>query len=195
MVTAEAVSPSGPRPRGRDEVQVAVLAAARELVAERGPDGFSVRDVAGRAGVNHALVHRHLGSKAEVVERVLSDEAAAVADAVTALVDAGLGRAAGDVDAVVGVLAEHPLLARALVHAVLSAPGAAVPGTAATTAVFGGLWAGAAASAPAEDAALAGAAVLGWLVFGDFMAEAVGAEQDGVRRRLAAVVAGLAAPR
>ena len=72
------------RPYGRDEVRRAVLDAAGALVAERGPDGFSVREVATRAGVNHALVHRHFGTKAEVLEAVLAEEAAAVVEAVAA---------------------------------------------------------------------------------------------------------------
>ena len=67
---------SDPRkPRGRDEVRSAVLTAASSLVAERGPDGFSVREVATRAGVNHALVHRHFGTKADVLEQMLAADA------------------------------------------------------------------------------------------------------------------------
>ena len=54
-----------------------MLAATRDLVAERGPDGFSVRDIAARAGVNHALVHRHFGTKADVLEQMLAEEAGA----------------------------------------------------------------------------------------------------------------------
>jgi TetR/AcrR family transcriptional regulator, repressor for neighboring sulfatase len=50
----------------------ALLAAAIELFAEHGPASVSIRDVARHAGVNHGLVHRHFGSKddllAEAVE-------------------------------------------------------------------------------------------------------------------------------
>ena len=61
----------------------AVLAAAGELFAERGPAATSVRDIAARSGVNHGLVYRHFGAKEELVGAVLdylSDEVAAAAD-------------------------------------------------------------------------------------------------------------------
>jgi TetR/AcrR family transcriptional regulator, repressor for neighboring sulfatase len=58
----------------------AVLAAAAELFAEKGPAATSVRDIAARSGVNHGLVYRHFGAKEELVAAVLdhlSDEVAA----------------------------------------------------------------------------------------------------------------------
>ncbi len=58
-------------PRGRQEVTAAVLDAATELFAARGPAAVSIREVAARAGVNHGLVHRHFGSKAALVRGVL----------------------------------------------------------------------------------------------------------------------------
>ncbi len=51
------------KPRGREQVRAALLEAAADLFAARGPSGVSVREVAARAGVNHGLVHRHFGSK------------------------------------------------------------------------------------------------------------------------------------
>ncbi len=53
----------------------AILAAARELFAARGVDGVSVRDIAARAGVNHALVHRYFGAKSDMVAAILQTEA------------------------------------------------------------------------------------------------------------------------
>jgi AcrR family transcriptional regulator len=47
------------------------MAAASRLFAERGPDAVSIRDVAAAANVNHALVHRHFGSKDELVRVVV----------------------------------------------------------------------------------------------------------------------------
>src|SRR3954453_6082672 len=75
------------KPHGRDEVRSAVLTATSALVAERGPDGFSVRDIAARAGVNHALVHRHFGTKADVLEQMLAADANVV---VSAVLESGL---------------------------------------------------------------------------------------------------------
>src|SRR5687768_6549519 len=126
--------PVDSKPRGRDQVRSAVLTATSALVAERGPDGFSVREIAARAGVNHALVHRHFGTKSDVLKEMLALDAAAVVAAVT---DAGLptsGTAGADVvTELLEVLAARPSYWRALVHAVLDSPQAAVPGTAATT--------------------------------------------------------------
>jgi AcrR family transcriptional regulator len=60
------------RPVGRAEVMEAVRQAATELFAERGPDAVTVREVADRAGVNHALIHRHFGTKEELLRVVLT---------------------------------------------------------------------------------------------------------------------------
>ncbi|MCF2532488.1 TetR/AcrR family transcriptional regulator [Yinghuangia soli] len=59
------------RPRGRDEVVAAVLGAAETLFAERGPSSVTLRDVAAAADVNLGLLHRHIGSKEELLRAVL----------------------------------------------------------------------------------------------------------------------------
>lgn len=62
-------------PRGDSTVtKQVILAAARELFAERGVDGVSVREIAAKAGVNHALVHRYFGAKDEMVGAILLAE-------------------------------------------------------------------------------------------------------------------------
>src|SRR4051794_15842321 len=58
-------------PVGRAEVVAAVLEAAADLFAERGPAATSIRDIAARSRVNHGLIHRHFGSKHSVVAAVL----------------------------------------------------------------------------------------------------------------------------
>ena len=182
------------KPRGRDEVRSAVITATSALVAERGPDGFSVRDIAARAGINHALVHRHFGTKADVLEQTLAAEAEAV---VSAIVGSGLptsGTAGADVVAkLLELLADRPTYWRTLVHAVLDSPEAAVPGTAATTDLFSGLWRD---NDPdnAVQTSVAGLSVLGWLIFGDYMSDATGADPEDVRRAIASQVAALIAP-
>ena len=45
-----------------------LVRAAIGLISEKGPDGFSVRDVAALAEVNHGLVHRHFASKTGLIE-------------------------------------------------------------------------------------------------------------------------------
>lgn len=62
-----------PRPVGRAEVMEAVRESAMVLFAERGPDAVTVREVADRAGVNHALIHRHYGTKEELLRVVLAE--------------------------------------------------------------------------------------------------------------------------
>jgi len=61
----------GAAPVGRDEVVAAVLEAAAELFADRGPAATSIRDIAAKSNVNHGLVFRHLGSKEKLVGAVL----------------------------------------------------------------------------------------------------------------------------
>jgi len=57
---------------GREATTAAILDAAEELFAADGYDAVTVRAIAERAGVSHALVHRYLGAKAEVFRAVLS---------------------------------------------------------------------------------------------------------------------------
>jgi AcrR family transcriptional regulator len=184
-------NPVQTKPHGRDEVRSAVLSATSSLVAERGPDGFSVREIASRAGINHALVHRHFGTKADVLEQMLAAEADAV---VKAVLESGLptsGRASGEVVAeLLDLLAQRPSYWRTLVHAVLDSPEAVIPGTASTTELFSGLWRDAAADR-ATPTSVAGVAVLGWLIFGRFMCEATGADPGETKRALADQVSAL----
>lgn len=174
-----------------------MLTATSELVAERGPDGFSVREIAARAGVNHALVHRHFGTKADVIEQMLAADAEAV---VAAVVESGLptrGPAgAGVVAELLDLLADRPSYWRTLVHAVLDSPEAALPGTSSTTELFSGLWRGSDSEGGADQAvptSVAGMTVLGWLIFGRFMTDATGADPKEARRAVAEQVAALIA--
>ncbi len=56
-------SPSRGRRPGSPDTKAAILAAARELFAERGVAGTSIRAIAGAAGVDPALVHHYFGRK------------------------------------------------------------------------------------------------------------------------------------
>jgi len=58
-------------PTGREEVAAAILDAATDLFAERGPAATSIRDIAARSKVNHGLVFRHFGTKEQLVGAVL----------------------------------------------------------------------------------------------------------------------------
>lgn len=75
---------SAARPEGREQVVDALLGAAADLFAERGPAAVSTREVARRARVNHGLVHRHFGTKDDlvraVIDRLLADARARFGD-------------------------------------------------------------------------------------------------------------------
>jgi TetR/AcrR family transcriptional regulator, repressor for neighboring sulfatase len=183
--------PPQAKPRGREQVRSAVLDATKDLVAERGPDGFSVRDIASRAGINHALVHRHFGTKADVLEQMLAVDAEAV---VAAILESGLptsGEAPGEVVAeLLELLAARPSYWRTLVHTVLDSPEAAIPGTASTTDLFSGLWRDTDEDRAAATS-VAAVTVLGWLIFGRFMTDTTGADPEEVKRAVADQVSAL----
>lgn len=63
-----AVAPEGPE---AGSARDALLGAAVELFAEHGPASVSIRDIARYAGVNHGLVHRHFGSKDELLAEAI----------------------------------------------------------------------------------------------------------------------------
>ena len=75
-MTDTTVEPDAPdRPRGRPRSALADLAireAAVDLFAERGFEGFSVEDVADRAGVSKATVYRRYPSKVDLVVEAAS---------------------------------------------------------------------------------------------------------------------------
>ncbi|WP_084962763.1 TetR/AcrR family transcriptional regulator [Thermoactinospora rubra] len=70
MRTATAES----RPRDREATRRRLLRAARELFAEHGYEGVTVRMIAAAADANLALVARYFGSKAGLFAEVLKDE-------------------------------------------------------------------------------------------------------------------------
>ena len=97
----------------------AVLDAANELFAARGPASVSVRDIAAAARVNHALVHRHFGPKHKVLQAVLERSARGMAAATDRVTEARAG-----MQAVFNAAAEHQNYWRALARAVLDGEGA-----------------------------------------------------------------------
>ncbi len=65
------VAGAATRPRGRDACVAAIVGAASLLFAERGPAAVSLREVAAAANVNLGLIHRHVGSKDDLLTAVL----------------------------------------------------------------------------------------------------------------------------
>jgi AcrR family transcriptional regulator len=70
-MTTRSASASRKNPTGREQVAPAILEAATDLFAERGPAATSIRDIAARSKVNHGLVFRHFGTKDQLVGAVL----------------------------------------------------------------------------------------------------------------------------
>ena len=66
----------------REQTTKEILDAAEKLFADRHPSDVTVRDVAERAGVTHALVHQYIGTKGDllnaVIQRVATNRAAMV---------------------------------------------------------------------------------------------------------------------
>jgi|SRR5271166_2554218 len=72
-MTTSSATPRRKNPIGREEVAAAILEAATDLFAERGPAATSIRDIAARSNVNHGLVFRHFGTKDQLVGAVLDN--------------------------------------------------------------------------------------------------------------------------
>ena len=57
-------------PFGREEVKTAILNATEKLLLERSPIEITVREIAKLANIKHPLIHRHFGTKEEVIKAV-----------------------------------------------------------------------------------------------------------------------------
>ncbi|GAA4615856.1 TetR/AcrR family transcriptional regulator [Actinoallomurus liliacearum] len=77
------------RPRRTDAARNAesLLAAARELFDERGPD-VPLDEVARRAGVGNATLYRHFPTRRDLIVAVYADEVTALCDQGAALIEA-----------------------------------------------------------------------------------------------------------
>jgi AcrR family transcriptional regulator len=80
----ELAPPAAGAPAGR------ILAAPRELLAERGLAGLSMRLVAGKAGVNQAMIHYYYGTKDRLVDAVVMREVLSMIRAVVGGLDGDL---------------------------------------------------------------------------------------------------------
>jgi AcrR family transcriptional regulator len=83
----------GPR-GGREAVTARILDEAERLFAARGVARTSMRDVAAAAGVSHALAHRYVGSKSDLLASVFSRRELALVEAAASARDLGEGVAA-----------------------------------------------------------------------------------------------------
>jgi AcrR family transcriptional regulator len=66
---------------GREATTAAILEAAEELFSADGFDAVTVRSIAERAGVSHALVHRYVGRKIDIWGAILERNATGILSA------------------------------------------------------------------------------------------------------------------
>jgi AcrR family transcriptional regulator len=62
-----------PRAVESEATRRAILDAAEELLASRGEEGLSIREICVRAGVTPPTIYHHFGDKAALVDRVVDD--------------------------------------------------------------------------------------------------------------------------
>jgi AcrR family transcriptional regulator len=95
----------------------AILATAARLIAERGPDGFSMDDVASAAGVGKGTVFRRFGDRDGLVRAVVDETSRAWRDQSAALLAADDVPATERVITFVATLFDHVIAALPLVTA------------------------------------------------------------------------------
>ena len=122
--------PLGPPRRGRPRTlePERVVAAALELVDESGPEGLSVRGVAGRLGVQPNAVYTYVASRAAleqaIVEQVLAEaDSSSLADE-----DPWPERIVAYAVSLRQVLLRHPGVARVMMTAPMNGPNALLVG-------------------------------------------------------------------
>ena len=97
--------------------RAAILATAARLIAERGPDGFSMEDVATAAGVGKGTVFRRFGDRDGLVRAVVDETSESWRAESAALLEAGDVPADERVITFVATLFDHVMAALPLVTA------------------------------------------------------------------------------
>lgn len=104
-----------PRRRSPASTREAILAAARELMAERGPEAMTISEVAHRAGINRGTAYQHFRTRDELaaaVRRWFSETLAAMLT--------GERPVSERIDRLLEFFVEHPELARLWIHGLLA---------------------------------------------------------------------------
>lgn len=92
------------KPLGSIEVRESILDAAVKLMGERGTTDVALREIAREANVNHGLVHRHFGTRHDVLIAALKRHSAIGADFL---------KDVSDIDTAIDKLWTHPNMAKA----------------------------------------------------------------------------------
>jgi AcrR family transcriptional regulator len=175
----------------RAATESAIVDAAWTRFAALGPDGTSVREVAGDAGCNHGLVTRYFGSKdglvAAVVERL--------EESMDTAVDAALASGGDPVVELLGSARRNRSCVQLLIRAGLGDLGdTGCPATPHAARVLSGTQPSAATGEPQRVrhrlcTYAAASLILGWLTYEDFVVAATGLVRASNRRRDQAVAA------
>ena len=104
---------------GQQDLKALILATAEELFAENGYAATSIRRIAGKAGVNSALVHYYFGDKKTLLQEVIEHSLEPLGHAIAAMRNGP--EASPDVIArlLLSMVAEHPNIPRLLTREVL----------------------------------------------------------------------------
>lgn len=191
-------TPPAARPQGAEAVREALIRAAAELFARRGPAAVTVREIARQAQVNHGLVHRHFGSKDALLGAVLgrlAEELAAGAARPGRRRDRGEGNLPPLSAQVFRATRRQGTYWRVLAHALLEGadPGSIQPAFPVTRGFVKTLerWREAGRIDPALDPRALAASVLalglGFLMFEPFLLAATGLGQEKPRQRYRAL--------
>jgi AcrR family transcriptional regulator len=62
---------AGRAPRNRQQTVATIVAAAADLIARKGPDGFGLAELGSNAGVSFGLIHRYFGGKEGLLKEAL----------------------------------------------------------------------------------------------------------------------------
>jgi AcrR family transcriptional regulator len=86
-----------------------ILAAGRELFADRGYHATSIADIGERAGISKSVIYHHFGSKGELYEAILRTDIRELVAGVAATVPEGAGdaRLGPGIDAYLSFLESH----------------------------------------------------------------------------------------
>ena len=156
----------------------AVVEAATKLFAEKGPAATSIREIAAAAGVNHGLIHRHFGTKSELV-RAVYDHLAARLALTGPFQTASLEAALEAFHALEGSREFWVVLTRAMLDGELNdVLGSGLAGGHGMVARLDAVLPADAAIGAADLVAMSFAFSLGWLLLRDFIQAATGADDD-----------------
>ena len=106
---AAARSAKEPRTRDPDATRESILGAAQAMMAERGPVGLTVSDVARRAGVNRGTAYQHFPTREELIDAVLARQAQRAKAEIDHAAPASLN---DRIDQTIDYFASHPELLR-----------------------------------------------------------------------------------